>query len=165
MRKRDEIKINGEVPPPETYKDFEKCRDGYTNDFPRFARKQFSLREYLKDPKREVITRCGFPVRILSTDVRSEGERFFVLGLIKLPNGFERIQLWTTEGFCDPNEAEKFDQDLYMRPLEKVGWANIKIEEDNESMSLGRIYQTKRDAVLARQTDRNYATAKVVWYD
>ena len=58
--------------------------------------KQFSLEEYLKNPKRKVITRGGRPVRIICTD-KCDTFGKLIIALIKCENGIENIHTYTSD--------------------------------------------------------------------
>lgn len=59
--------------------------------------KPFNLAEYLKNPKRKVITRDGRDARIICTDMK--GTSMPILGLVKDPETFEeKIICYTPEG-------------------------------------------------------------------
>ena len=63
--------------------------------------KPFNLEEYLKNPKRKVITRDGRPVRIICTD-KCDIFGKLIIALIKCENGIENIHTYTRAGTYFP---------------------------------------------------------------
>ena len=120
--------------------------------------KAFSSEEYLKNPKRKVVTRDGRNVRIVCTDVKSES--YPVLALVD--NGDEEIcNSYTKEGrFRTDNEVPR---DLFFAP-EKHEWY-INIYRDTTGVSSGAVlYDSREDAEKVGKSDGYYAiTAKVEW--
>ena len=63
--------------------------------------KPFNLEEYLKNPKRKVITRDDRPVRIICTD-KCDTFGKLIIALIKCENGVENIHTYTSDGTYFP---------------------------------------------------------------
>ena len=84
--------------------------------------KEFSLEEYLKNPKRKVIKRDGRLVRIICTDkCDTFGE--LIIALIKCENGVENIHTYTSDGTYFPAgglflDVDKRSLDLFFAPTE-----------------------------------------------
>ena len=116
--------------------------------------KAFDLEEYLKNPKRKVVTRDGRNVRIVCTDVKSES--YPVLALVD--NGDEEIcNSYTKEGrFRTDNEVHR---DLFFAPEKHEGWVNVY--RDFDGLMCGSVFSTEEDAKHNAKTA--IATVKIEW--
>lgn len=116
--------------------------------------KAFSLEEYLKNPKRKVVTRDGRNVRIVCTDVKSE--LYPVLALVD-NWGEEICNSYTKEGrFLPSNEAHR---DLVFAPEKHEGWVNVYRCLDD--VMCGSVFATEEDAKCNAKTA--IATIKIDW--
>ena len=116
--------------------------------------KAFSLEEYIKNPKRKVVTRDGRNVRIVCTDVKSE--LYPVLALVD-NWGEEICNSYTKEGrFLPGNEAHR---DLFFAPEKHEGWVNVY--RDFDDMMCGSVFATEEDAKCNAKTA--IATVKIEW--
>ena len=116
--------------------------------------KQFNLEEYLKNPKRKVVTKDGRNVRIVCTDVKSE--LYPVLALVD-NWGEEICNSYTKEGrFLPNNEAHR---DLFFAPEKHEGWVNVY--RDFDDMMCGSVFATEEDAKCNAKTA--IATVKIEW--
>ena len=116
--------------------------------------KAFSLEEYLKNPKRKVVTKDGRNVRIVCTDVKSE--LYPVLALVD-NWGEEICNSYTKEGrFLPGNEAHR---DLFFAPEKHEGWVNVYRCLDD--MMCGSVFATEEDAKCNAKTA--IATVKIEW--
>ena len=84
--------------------------------------KPFNLEEYLKNPKRKVITRDGRPVRIICTD-KCDAFRELIIALIKCENGVENIHTYTSDATYFPAgglflDFDNNSLDLFFDPTE-----------------------------------------------
>ena len=60
------------------------------------SKKQFSLDLWLKDKSQKVVTRCGYPVRIIAWDVDSNQP---IVAALRFKDSFhEVIRVFTTDG-------------------------------------------------------------------
>ena len=101
--------------------------------------KAFNLEEYLKNPKRKVVTRDGRNVRIVCTDVKNE--LYPVLALVD-NWGAEICNSYTKEGRFRPgNEAYR---DLFFAPEKHEGWVNVY--RDFDDVMCGSVFATEEDA-------------------
>lgn len=82
--------------------------------------KPFSLEEYLKNPKRKVITRTGKNARIRCTDVKKE--LYPVLALVDIGD-YESPALYTADGEFILGQERDFD--LFFASEKHEGWINI----------------------------------------
>ena len=116
--------------------------------------KAFDLEEYLKNPKRKVVTKDGRNVRIVCTDVKSE--LYPVLALVD-NWGEEICNSYTKEGrFLPNNEAHR---DLFFAPEKHEGWVNVY--RDFDDMMCGSVFATEEDAKHNAKTA--IATVKIDW--
>ena len=116
--------------------------------------KAFNLEEYLKNPKRKVVTKDGRNVRIVCTDVKSE--LYPVLALVD-NWGEEICNSYTKEGrFLPNNEAHR---DLFFAPEKHEGWVNVY--RDFDGLMCGSVFATEEDAKCNAKTA--IATVKVEW--
>ena len=116
--------------------------------------KAFNLEEYLKNPKRKVVTRDGRNVRIVCTDVKSE--LYPVLALVD-NWGAEICNSYTKEGrFRPDNEAHR---DLFFAPEKHEGWVNVY--RDFDDVMCGSVFATEEDAKCNAKTA--IATVKIEW--
>ena len=116
--------------------------------------KAFNLDEYLKNPKRKVVTKDGRNVRIVCTDVKSE--LYPVLALVD-NWGEEICNSYTKEGrFLPNNEAHR---DLFFAPEKHEGWVNVY--RDFDGLMCGSVFATEEDAKCNAKTA--IATVKIEW--
>lgn len=124
--------------------------------------KQFNLEEYLKNPKRKLITRDGKSVRIICTDKRKciypiialcftedEGEICYNY----LPNGKEYL-------------GKNSNNDLFFASEKHEGWVNLY--KGNAYYYLGNtiLYLSKSEAISHILKNAEYVrTIKVEWED
>lgn len=120
---------------------------------------QFNLKEYLKNPKRKVITRNGEDVRIICTDKKKAVRP--LIALITKDDGTEYLQTYQPNGKI--GEAINYIDDLFFDTEKHEGWINLyKI---NSSISPGPLtYNTKKEAESATGNRPDYiATIKIEW--
>ena len=123
--------------------------------------KPFNLEEYLKNPKRKVVTKDGRNVRIVCTDVKSE--LYPVLALVD-NWGEEICNSYTKEGrFLPNNEAHR---DLFFAPEKHEGWLNI-YRSDECGFYIRRKYpynsKEEADKVAKANPKTFFTTIKVEW--
>lgn len=125
--------------------------------------KQFNLEEYLKNPKKKVVTRDGRSVRIICTDF--DNPIYPVIGEIKdatLPMSF------TASGRHYTGAESPID--LFFAPVKHEGWVNIyKAAVPRETLGylqtryMGScIWPTEEDAKTAADADP-VITIKIEW--
>ena len=120
--------------------------------------KQFSLKDYLANPSRKVVTRDGRPVRILCTDAKA---KYPVIGLVlckdgEVPNNYTKNGVYLN--------SVKSDSDIFFAPEKKVAWANLYCTELGTTFS-GDFYQTEEAALQEKVKDlcKYITTFKVEW--
>lgn len=125
--------------------------------------KQFSLKDYLKNPNRRVITRDGRSVRIICTDADAERR---IVALVRSEGG-ERVCDYYDDGTRSDNSDS--DWDLLFVTEKKEGWINILRNKYGEIIIPGiDICETKEAATeAAEKEERNFgslvATIKIKW--
>ena len=119
--------------------------------------KAFNLEEYLKNPKRKVVTKDGRNVRIVCTDFKSE--LYPVLALVD-NWGEEICNSYTKEGRFLPNNEHP--RDLFFAPEKKEGWINIWDGDDGTRCVGAEIFDSYEDAKNRDIIDR-IATIKIEW--
>ena len=128
--------------------------------------KAFSLKEYLKNPEKKVITRDGRGVRIRCTDRR--GCDCPIVALVETSTGkAENILSYREDGRWSPVGGPLVGNnlDLFFAPEKHEGWINIfKSSNDIAFLGQSRIFASKEDAKKDGKDCECYvATVKVEW--
>ena len=120
--------------------------------------KQFSLKEYLKNPSKKVVTRDGRAVKIYCTDYIDKCG-LFVIGKIE---GNAYSYSFREDGrFLDHKET---DNDLFFVLEKHEGWANVFKSSKGNNVITSDIFKSKEEAEEAGKNYNNYiVTAKVEW--
>ena len=121
--------------------------------------KHFSLKEYLKNPARKVVTREGNSVEIIYTN--AEG-RCPIGALVTKEDGKKFSIKCTKYGLWSENGESALD--LFFEPIKKEGWVNIYNYVYNyvSNRSTGDVYSNKEEAI--KNKDLNYiTTVKIEW--
>ena len=121
--------------------------------------KQFSIKDYLANPSRKVVTRYGNHVRILCTDVK---DKYPIVGVADLGNNREDTYTFTQDGaYIEGCEDER---DLFFAPEKKTAWANLYCTELG-IMFTGEFFKTEEDALKEKVKDlgKYITTFKVEW--
>lgn len=101
--------------------------------------KPFSIKEYLENPNREVVTREGKPVRILCTDL--DDNDYPVAAATKN----RHVDRYTADGLFQAGKKTKYD--LFFGKEKREGWALIYKETALRASHLSpEIYATKEAA-------------------
>lgn len=119
---------------------------------------QFSLKEYLKNPKRKIITRNGYPARIICTDADSG---YCVIGLVYTSNREEVAVSYYANGtrWTDSDS----ESDLFFAPEMRTGWINIyHYDGVGNANASRRIFNTKEEAIASESKGR-IDTIKIEW--
>ena len=119
--------------------------------------KSFNLEEYLANPSRKMVTRCGYSVRILCTDKKSS---LPIVALITDKNREEFVGNYNSFGkYNDSNYACSFD--LFFATEKHEGWVNV-YKAGNTPHSDTCIWPTEEEA--KKWTNENsVATVKIEW--
>lgn len=123
--------------------------------------KQFSLKEYLKNPDRKVITRDGRPARIVCTDAKNGRP---IIALILEKDGTEAVCSYNARGEYWRNN-ELTDTDLMFAPTKKEGWVNVYDSQIAGGRYLSySIFPNESKARHAVENKQTYvATCKIEW--
>ena len=121
--------------------------------------KQFSVKDYLANPSRKVVTRDGRSVRVLCTDKKSE---YSVVALVSQNENTETTYNFAKDGTYLKGEENSLD--LFFAPEKKMAWANLYCTELG-TLSSGEFFKTEEIALKRKATDRGkyLTTYKVEW--
>ena len=121
--------------------------------------KQFSVKDYLANPSRKVVTRDGRSVRVLCTDKKSE---YPVVALVAQDENTETTYHFTKDG--RHYKYEESDVDLFYEPEKKMAWANLYCTELG-IMFTGEFFKTEEAALKEKAKDlgKYITTFKVQW--
>ena len=121
--------------------------------------KQFNVEEYLANPSRKMVTRCGYSVRILCTDKKAS---LPIVALIADKNGEEFVGNYNSFGkYNDSNYACSFD--LFFAPEKHEGWLNLYRTALDVTYA-GCVYTSEKEAKEhIDDTQRYVTTLKIEW--
>lgn len=123
--------------------------------------KQFSLKNYLKNTSRKVVTRDGKRARIICTDAKNY---LPVIALID-NGGKEYIQSYYPNGAYYAEGSSSLD--LFFAPEKHEGWVNMYRDRDRKGKYIiadSEIYPTKEVASNYMLVGPDYIdTIKVEW--
>lgn len=121
--------------------------------------KQFTLEEYLKNPKCKIVTRDRKRVRIICTD-RAKTD-CPVVALVMRNDGHEDVEVFSEDGRwigCGENSL-----DLFFAPNKHTGWINL-YRTGSSQYKCGSIHESEQDAKRVLEGDSQYvSTIKVEW--
>ena len=120
--------------------------------------KQFNLEEYLKNPKKKVVTRDGKSVKIHCTDYI--GEQHIIA---KIENYSYSTSFYNDGKYCSDKSVSHLD--LFFAPEKHEGWLNVYRHTDTEEVTFGAILHTSREKAeeVGRADGYYVATAKIEW--
>ena len=119
--------------------------------------KRFSLKEYLKNPVRKVVTREGNSVEIIYTN--AEG-RYPIVAVVTNKEGNKVTIKCTKYGLWSENGESALD--LFFEPIKKEGWLNIY--NDGSNITTGDVYSNKEEAIKNINFKCKYiTTVKIEW--
>ena len=119
--------------------------------------KHFSLKEYLKNPARKVVTRKGNPAKIVYTN--AEG-RYPIVAVVTNKEGNRVTIKCTKYGLWSENGESALD--LFFEPIKKEGWVNIY--NDGSNITTGDVYSNKEEAIKNINFKCKYiTTVKIEW--
>ena len=120
--------------------------------------KAFSLKEYLKNPEKKVITRDGRGVRIRCTDRRGCDCPIVALVETTTRDG-EILCRYREDGLWCPS-GEECNLDLFFAPEKQEGWINVYPGPTTGVV----VYKTEEDAKhCANANAKVIATIKIEW--
>lgn len=129
--------------------------------------KEFSLKEYNKNPNKKVVTRNGQKVRIICTDRKSDCG-YPIVGLVDCKD-YECTMYFSTNGkvydgkTCLPNCV----YDLFFAPEKHTAWGFISRSELGMYHPWNNIYETKEsaEAMVNRIPMKRPKICKIEWED
>ena len=121
--------------------------------------KQFSVKDYLANPSRKVVTRDGRPVRVLCTDKKSE---YSVVALVSQNENTETTYNFAKDGTYLKGEENSLD--LFFAPEKKVAWANLYCTKLG-TMFTSEFFKTEEAAIKekGKELGKYLTTFKVEW--
>ena len=121
--------------------------------------KQFSVKDYIKDPSRNVVTRDGKPARVICTDLK---HKYPVIAALDYGYDEERIFFYDEHGRLGGVTDSACD--LFFTPEKKMTWANLYCTELG-IMFTGEFFKTEEDALKEKVKDlgKYITTFKVQW--
>lgn len=124
--------------------------------------KEFDL-EAAKSGK-PVCTRDGRKARILCYDFK-QNEEYPILVAVENKDGKECALLYSNDGISEMYKSS--NNELAMPPEKKEGWVNIcRDAEDDDRIVLGRIFESREEAVESAPNNDRYttiATVRIEW--
>ena len=121
--------------------------------------KQFSLKEHLANPSRNVVTRDGRPARIICTDAKG---KYSVIALVETCDT-EITYKFNAEGkYLDGDEDNR---DLFFASEKREGWVNIYRNGEGNIITSVRVYDTKEKAEKAKDNFGYLGTTHIEWED
>lgn len=119
--------------------------------------RKFDLNEYLANPDLHVVTRCGMPVRIVCTDVKSYKQP--ILGLLYDINTSSEIpQKYMTDGKVFKDYSDKYD--LLFDDEHKKYHVCLFRDVNNHNIVYTRIADTA-DVLKEYKADPDFVECKV----
>ena len=115
--------------------------------------KAFNLEEYLKNPKRKVVTRDGRSARIICTDAKGN---YPIIALVD-KGSYDGAISYTKDGKLYAGETNNYD--IFFAPGKHEGWVNVYRCLDD--MMCGSVFATEEDAKCNAKTA--IATVKIEW--
>ena len=121
--------------------------------------KQFNLEEYLANPSRKVVTRCGLAVtRFLCTDRKHTKP---IVACIE-DGCTEVVCFYAKDGKVMPNMSTDFD--LFFAPEKKEGWINMYKNKAGVSWISPKYFEAKEEAEKEGKTHTcSVTTIKIEW--
>lgn len=124
--------------------------------------KPFNLEEYLKNPKRKIVTGDGRNVRIICTDAKISAFHS-IIALVGESNGNETIVTYTNEGHYYSRIPSKTN-DLFFAPEKHEGWVNVFKSISSGNYMGTFIFKSKEEAEEDVKDFSNcIATIKIEW--
>lgn len=118
--------------------------------------KPFSVKDYLANPSRKVVTREGKQVRIVCTDAMSE---YPIIALVRQCENTENMCNFTKDGTYVKGEENGID--LFFAPEKKWGWTNVYKEGSKNTRSA--IFDTKEEATRFASREDYVDTIRIEW--
>lgn len=120
---------------------------------------QFSLEKYLQDPTRKVITRQGYPARIICTD--REGVHDPLIALVKRGGG-EDLLTYSKDGKYSHHRVDN-DLDLFFAPRKQSRWIFLRKCEYIDKIERSNLYGSKEVAEEVMKKHKGFALTEITW--
>lgn len=104
--------------------------------------KQFNLEEYIKNPSCTLVTRDGYPARIICTDALNIQQRP-IIAQVRGEDGYEETVYYNKHGTVSNNKLSV--NDLFFDTDPHEGWINI-YKNDDAQRFFGGVYESKEEA-------------------
>lgn len=126
--------------------------------------KAFSLKEYLKNPERKVVTRDGRGVRIRCTDRR--GGDYPIVALVETSTRkSENVLSYREDGKWSPADGPVVESnlDLFFAPEKHERWANVYLNSRGD-VYFGQVHFSEEEAKnVINPLDTYIKTIKIEW--
>lgn len=122
--------------------------------------KKFSIKEYLANPSRKVVTRDGHPARILYTDAKGT---YPIVAIFDIDDEDDSVGKFQKDGMYNENEISPFD--LFFAPEKKEGWVNLYRNVCGGVSTGTDVFSTKEHAQSSRKYENYLGTVKIEWED
>lgn len=122
---------------------------------------QFSLKKYLENPNRKVVTRDGRSVRIICTNRLDE--TYTVIALVN--NEYtEKYYSYSKFGKVYQYSNTDCELDLFFAPEKKEGWIKVYYDKSRcNTFVCNRIFATKEEAEKQKNDYYVVAIIKIEW--
>lgn len=118
--------------------------------------KPFNLQEFQKDPSRKIVTRCGFPVRIICTDVKGSAP---IVAVIEEKDNTENVFRYESDGIMHGYH----DIDLFFAPEKHEGFINLYKNICGGISTDSTVFSTKEHAQASKKYENYLDTIKIEW--
>lgn len=120
---------------------------------------QFSLKKYLENPNRKVVTRYGRSARIICTNRLDE--TYPVIALVNY--GYtEKYYSYSKFGKVYQYSNMDCELDLFFAPVKKSGWINL-YKRNNGTYRINSIVYNSKTEANAHKGNDYIATLKIEW--
>lgn len=139
--------------------------------------KPFNLKTYLENPSRKIVTRDGYPVRIICTDANvlykdftkepNEYNLYPIVALVKkhlkvCNKDRDVVMSYTNDGLACTGKIS--GDDLFFETVKVSGWVNIYTSKTSGEATTGSICKTKEEALSLIDGRDNYLdTIYIEW--
>ena len=121
---------------------------------------RFNLKKYLANPSIKVVTREGYPVRILCTDARRD---YPIIALVEEDDGIDSTATYLLDGTYLKGETHNYD--LFFATEKKEGWVNLYRNVCGGVSTGTDVFSTKEHAQSSRKYENYLGTVKIEWED
>lgn len=117
----------------------------------------FSLKEYLVNPNKKLITKDGRKAKIIYTNAKGKCP---IIALVESENNLcESPRSYTAEGICFPINEQS---DLFFAGEKHEGWVNV-YRDESCSHYAGDIFNSKDEALAIAEGYNYVSTIKIEW--